>query len=309
MEVKFKKETKFIDNVAYKNKFQFQLWINNYIILQRYFKINGFVDDSIYSEEFSYCMNQIVDKIQKDLKSKSNIFMWYTNYTEPLKLNGFVKDLEAYNDDENFIRLLTNPKIRGEIKTPDGKIINKEYVDYTPESINDYGDTERPRDGEFVFKFSFLIDDVPVYEKIWDGNVYPKYIRNGVDLTNYMAQKEEGFESNFFAENFNYALQRGKTNLINEFIHIICETLSNTFADKYEYNKEMVFRNTPVDEEKHKKAVEFYGGVIRPEITGHVDVENKTRKYTYYSAYKAYEKSWKKKVAKKTAEYRSGLYA
>ena len=95
MEEKFKKESKFVDNVAYKNKFQFLIWVNNNVICQRYFKINGFNEESIYSAEFNECMNGIVDSIQRDLESKSRIFMWYTNMSEPMKIQGFLTEEET----------------------------------------------------------------------------------------------------------------------------------------------------------------------------------------------------------------------
>ena len=94
MEEKIKKESKFVDNIAYKNKFQFLIWANNNVICQRYFKINGFNEESLYSEEFSNCMNGIVHSIQEDLESKSRIFQWYTDTTEPLKMTGFMTDEE-----------------------------------------------------------------------------------------------------------------------------------------------------------------------------------------------------------------------
>ena len=47
MEEKIKKESKFVDNVAYKSKFQFLIWVNDNVICQRYFKINGFNEESV----------------------------------------------------------------------------------------------------------------------------------------------------------------------------------------------------------------------------------------------------------------------
>ena len=45
LENNIKKETKVVDNEAYKERFQFLLWVNDNIICQRYFKINGFNND------------------------------------------------------------------------------------------------------------------------------------------------------------------------------------------------------------------------------------------------------------------------
>ena len=273
MEEKFKKESKFVDNVAYKNKFQFLIWVNNNVICQRYFKINGFNEESIYSAEFNECMNGIVDSIQRDLESKSRIFMWYTNMSEPMKIQGFLTE-----DEDN---------------------------------ININNEIEKPKEGEFIFKFSFLIDDVPVFEKIWDGNVYPKFVRNGVDLTNNYAfyDNKDTSALSFGAAIIRY-MQKGKINLISDFIRRICETLSNSFSDEYVYTKEMTpFKtNNKINKEKYEAAVAYYGGPIKPIVTGHTDIKEETKVYNYLSAFEAAKQSWKKSVRKKTQEYFDNMY-
>ena len=101
-------------------------------------------------------------------------------------------------------------------------------------------------------------------------------MRNGVDLTNSYASKDNHDISSL---SFNAAIirymQRGKNNLISEFIRRICDTLSNTFTEKYEYTKEF---------------------------------EMGDKKYNYLSAYESYKNSWRKAVRKKTQEYYETLY-
>ena len=308
MEEKIKKESKFVDNVAYKSKFQFLIWVNDNVICQRYFKINGFNEESVYTEEFSNCMNGIVRSIQEDLESKSRIFMWYTNMSEPMKMQGFLsnEDLEKYGD--SFLNLITDSSVQGKIQAPDGKIFNKEYIKYAEETANEYGEIEKPKDGEFIFKFSFLIDDVPVFEKIWDGNVYPKFVRNGVDLTNAYSSYNKDDSNMNFGNALVRHMQSGKMNLISDFIRRICDTLSNTFTEKYSYTKNMgVFKNNNTHSEKNDEAVAYYGGVIKPVVTGHIDLEAKNRNYNYLPAFEDYKLSWKKEVSKKTQEYYATL--
>lgn len=287
-EKKFKKENKFVDNIAYKSKFQFLIWVNDNVICQRYFKINGFNEESIYTEEFTNCMNGIVKSIQEDLESKSRIFMWYTNLKEPLKLTGFTTDKEV-----------------------DGKIFHKEYLEYAEGVVNDYGEVERPAEGEYIFKFSFLIDDIPVFEKIWDGNVYPKFVRNGVDLTNsYSSYDNKEVSALSFGAAIVRYMQAGKINLISDFIRRICDTLSNTFTEKYEYTKEMNIycNNNNINKEKQDAAIAYYGGIIKPVVIGHTDIKVEDKKYNYLSAYEDYKQSWRKAVNKKTQEYYATMY-
>ena len=309
MEDKIKKESKFVDNVAYKSKFQFLIWVNDNVICQRYFKINGFNEESVYTEEFSNCMNGIVESIQKDLESKSRIFMWYTNLKEPMKMQGFIRneDVEKYGCE--FLSILTDSSIRGKIEAPDGKIYTKEYINYNENVTNNYGELERPNDGEFIFKFSFLIDDKAVFEKIWDGNVYPKFVRNGVDLTNNYAQYDNKDTSSlsFSAAIIRY-MQNGKTNLISDFIRRICETLSNSFREKYSYTKQMEYNNSEVIDNDRRKAAIAYYGVIKPVVTGHTDIKAENKKYNFLSSIEDYKQSWEKSVRKKTQDYFNNIY-
>ena len=303
-----KKESKFVDNIAYKNKFQFLIWVNDNVICQRYFKINGFNEDALYSAEFAECMDGIVRSIQEDLESKSRIFMWYTDTTAPVKVNGFMTDEEIEKYGSEFFGLIADDSIVGSIQAPDGKIFRKEYVNYP---ITENFENERPNEGEMTFKFSFLIDDVPVYEKIWDGNVYPKFVRNGVDLTNnYASYDNKDISSLNFGSALIRHMQSDKINLISDFIRRICETLSNSYNEKTEYSREMgvYMNNNNIDKDLYDEAVKYYGGAIKPEVTGHTDIKEENRKYTYQSNFEAYKHSWRKSVRKKTQEYYDTMY-
>lgn len=153
-----------------------------------------------------------------------------------------------------------------------------------------------------MFKFSFLIDNVTVYEKAWDGNVYPRFVRNGVDLTNNMS-KYENYSPNSLSDYISYRMQCGKNNLINDSIRRICDTLSNSFDDKYEYTKSVQYNNTGVTKTPfYDDAVKVYG-VIKPIVTGHTDIKPINKRYSFNSALKSYEQSWKRKTFKKTRDY------
>lgn len=271
-----KEKSKFIDNVAYKSKFQFLIWINDNVICQRYFKINGFNEDSIQTSEFIQCMDSIVRSIQEDLESKSRIFMWKTNYKSPLKLTGFLTEEEMEKYGSDFVSIMMDDSIRGDVVAPDGKVFHKSYMEYPEGSYPDFNDSERPAEWEYVFKFAFLIDDVPVYERIWDGNVYPKFVRNGVDLTNSYSSYSNSTASFNTNSPLIKSMQEGKINLISDFIRRICNTLSNTYTDKYEYTR----------------TFGKYGG----------------KKYNYVSSYDSFKQGWKKVTNDKTREYFGTMY-
>lgn len=300
-----KEKRNFVDNIAYKNKFQFLIWVNDNVICQRYFKINGFNEESIHTEDFHNCMSGIVRSIQQDLESKSRIFMAYTNMNEPMKMTGFLTEEEVEKYGASFLMAVTNPNYTVPSVAPDGKVFRPTFINYPETTINEYLESDKPDENEFVFKFAFLIDDVPVFEKIWDGNVYPKFVRNGVDLTNsYATYDSKDTSSISFGSAIVRYMQRDKINLINDFIHRICDTLSNTFSSEYEYTKTMaVYKNNDtVDEAKREEAIAYYG-VIKPVVTGHIDIKPTNKNYSYLTPMEATRASWKKATRKKTYEY------
>lgn len=234
-EKEIKKEPKVVDNEAYKERFQFLLWVNDNIICQRYFKINGFNNDSFKSLEFKETMDNAVRMIQDDLISKSRIFMWYTK-DEPIKMEGFINDNEGRGFSD--LSLLMSPDYNGKVQLSDGKIVNKSYFTYPEDIVDLYSDNEKLLEYEVTFKFQMLDDDVPVYERIWDGTVYPKYVRNGVDLSNSNSMYRDVDPSSL---HFSFAIIRhmtyGKIDLVYHIIKQICEVASYKFEDSDKYTK------------------------------------------------------------------------
>lgn len=210
MEQEVQKKEIVLNNESYKERFQFILMLDDNIICQRYFRINGFKPESIGSYELKEAIDEVVWLIRKDLESKSRVYQWYTN-TMPMKLTGYGKDFDDMRE----------------------KLPQATYFYYTGETNDIYGETERPQPYEFTFRFSFLMDDKVVYEKIWDGSEYPRYVRNSVDLTNsgYAYKDKEPLQLSF-----NLAVLRSmtvdKVDLIYPIINIICNATSDAYGDK-----------------------------------------------------------------------------
>jgi hypothetical protein len=65
-------------------RFEFALYVNGNIICKRNFRINDFIEHSMESLEFKNKVDEIVNMIDNDLKSKSRVFTWfYFNPSEP----------------------------------------------------------------------------------------------------------------------------------------------------------------------------------------------------------------------------------
>lgn len=226
MEQEVQKREVVLNNESYKERFQFIFSLNENIICQRYFKINGFNEDSIESVELRDAIDEIVEMIKNDLVSKSRSYMWYTR-EEPLKMTGFGK---TWLDDAY-------------IKEKSGEAT---FFKYPPEICDTYGDTERPQPYEFTFKFEFVMDDKPIYQCVWDGGVYPRYVRNSVDLTNSNhLYKERDPLSLPFSIAVIRAMTLGKQDLIYTIIRKICDTTSVTYTEKFgSYTKREKYGDT-----------------------------------------------------------------
>lgn len=214
MEQEIQKKENFLINETYKERFQFIFSLDENIICQRYFRINGFIPNSIESVELKDTIDNIVKLIQKDLESKSRVYQWYTRDT-PIKLTGFTK-----GDEET-------------------------YFVYPSDIVDTYIDNDKPLPYEHCFKFSFLMDGKTVYEKIWDGGNYPKYVRNSVDLTNSNSlYKDREPMSLPFNISVVRSMTKDKNDLIYTIIREICDITSNSSNEKnIRYTKSVKYGN------------------------------------------------------------------
>lgn len=221
---------------------------NGNIICQRYFKVNGFNPKSLNSEELYYTIRDIVHMIKDDLKSKSRIYTAIT-MGKSTKLTGFYKGEKLSNSDA---ALVFQDDVRGEVTLSNGTVLNKTYIDYDVE--------EEVDDSPFTLKFSYLFDDKVVYEEVWDGTVYPKYVRNCIDLSNSNASyKNVDHMRMTFSQQMTKSLNSGRADLIYNIIKLFCDTLSNDVDDdgnsidkgyttsvKYS-NKKYYYTSYPID--------------------------------------------------------------
>nr|DAP93769.1 MAG TPA: hypothetical protein [Bacteriophage sp.] len=215
-----KKEVKVIDNTQWKERHQFVLSANGNIICQRYFKVNGFNPKSLNSEELYYTIRDIVHMIKDDLKSKSRIYTAIT-MGKSTKLTGFYKGEKLSNSDA---ALVFQDDVRGEVTLSNGTVLNKTYIDYDVE--------EEVDDSPFTLKFTYLFDDKVVYEEVWDGTVYPKYVRNCIDLSNSNASYKNVDPMRMtFSQQMTKSLNSGRADLIYNIIKLFCDTLSNDVDD------------------------------------------------------------------------------
>ena len=237
-----------------KERFEFELTVNGNIICQRYFKINNFKERSFYSTEFIDAVEECADMIKENLVEKSKVYM---DHMAP----------RIFNSEEQLRNYLYNPDGTVNTHHTDGfgfgrHIIVKgtpghEYVwadklvdegPRKPEDFNEFADTEEGEQG-VTFKFSVydngykLNNRRVVAETIWDGSQYPKFVRNGVDLSNGRGRYDNYDLSRMsFEMSLYYWCNVGQPDLVPIIIRTICEACS--FQDKSDYTTTLKYGDT-----------------------------------------------------------------
>lgn len=97
----------------YQGKFEFTIYLNNNIIVQRYFPIIGFNEAAINSLNFKDAVDFCVDTIQLHLKNKSLDFM-----NDSARL---------YYEDPNFDKSDANDMIKIIVKSDNKQIAYREF--------------------------------------------------------------------------------------------------------------------------------------------------------------------------------------
>lgn len=216
-----------------KERFEFVLKINEFIVCQRYFKIPAMVRTSaLHSEEMLDTLNYCVSLIQADLRNKSNL---YYHYTAP----------QVFNNVDEYEKWIPNNKLDvpsyvvfrdtetthiwdGEKLTPYDRYFN--VGDYITQKDGD----ETPN----TLKFEVLDNGKPIYSRIWDANVYPRFIRNNIDLSN--GKNKYSFEEKPFEHLLVKLLNKDRQDLVFKIINEICElftTEGTKFTTKMKYGK------------------------------------------------------------------------
>lgn len=251
-----------------RERFEFELTVNGNIICQRYFKMNWAEEDekgnviyhpfneaSVYSTDFYYKALECVELIKKSLLSKSRI---YTAHMAPLIFNN-EKEMRGYlfNADGTPNKTHTNNIFFGshiilrEPNSPefvwignDVKNLGLRHEDEYTEFINE------PEQG-ITFKFA-IIDNGKDYIKkpvrkekfatIWDGSIYPKFVRNAVDLSNGKKSRFDSVSSLSHDASLYYWCNLGQDDLIPQIVRNLRDVC--TLDSSKSYNTEMSYGET-----------------------------------------------------------------
>lgn len=231
----------------FKERFEFKLTVGENIICQRYFKINNFNPTSLKSLELTDVMRYLADMVDKDLKDKSHV---YLDIMAPM----------IFHTEEEMNTYFADPYNQKHVRGGHGIVVksNSEH-DYAWRCFYDkegnvtggnvipltfkFDDGEFGRaltDDDFVeYKLSFIDNGVDmntpreVATIVWTG-VYPKYVRNSIDLSNKRGRFENvNVMTLGFDQYLVYKIFSGRQDLVYRIIKEIQVTCSNSSDSWY----------------------------------------------------------------------------
>lgn len=213
--------------LAKKERFEFVLTINDNIICQRYFHINGFKPKSLYSQELKETFNYCVSLIKRDLRNKSAIFLKMTVpqiFESKEQMDEWVKHPSWELEVPSFIVLKDSDEVYvwdGEkVDLYDGFFNRSEFL------VEDDDETNAKND----LKLAFLDNGKEIISQVWDGNVYPRFVRNNIDLSN----QKNRYDGNSICESILIkAMIDGQKDLIPQIVKELCVCCS--YEEGYDY--------------------------------------------------------------------------
>lgn len=218
--------------LAFKERFEFRLTVGEDIICQRYFRIGNFNPISLKSNELMDTIRGCADTIDRDLKSKSLI---YLEIFTP----------RIFNTMEEFEKYIESEKNRNSLVRGEGVVIKsvKDH-DFAWNGVDGLVSLDfKFEDGEFseplteedyvTYKFAFFDYGREVCSATWVG-VYPRFVRNSIDLSNKRGKLDPddiyrvGFEQYIL-----YKLVEGRSDLVWKLVKDICYTCSDSNDSDY----------------------------------------------------------------------------
>lgn len=246
-----------------KERFEFVFTVNGNIICQRYFRINGFKIKSLNSEELTETFRECVALIKNDLTKKSNIFLWYTSpqvFDDEEEM--FNSQWKLNKNEQTFIVLRNSDDTYlwngSAINHYEGYFNKSEYVG----GINN--------DTPCILKLAFLDNGREVISETWDGNVYPRFVRTNIDLSNSKNKYDNGSNFSPFESALIKIMIEGQPDLIPQIVKELCVCCSyeddNDYTTKINYGDKTYNLNTREDwyrytysmEQKLRKKTEKY---------------------------------------------------
>lgn len=207
----------------FKPRFAIVLSAGDNIIIRRDFSIGQFNPTSLLSVELSDTMRFCGHLVDESLKNKTQV---YLEIGAPRVFNSVAQMEEYFENPEHCAQMtlgegivIGGPSPRQYYWGKDGHpVLSTYHFDK-----GDFTNGLKPEDRIF-YKLAFLYDEREVCACGWEG-VYPKFVRNSIDLTNKQVQTDKyDITMMGFGDYVRHTMVKGKRGLDWSIIKEICNT-------------------------------------------------------------------------------------
>jgi hypothetical protein len=274
-----------------KERFSFVLTVNGNIVCKRYFRINGFKNESessvnlcghhfekvgdaentaIYTS-IQGALEHCVDLIHKDLVYKSNVYLWNS---AP----------QVFDSVEQMNALIYKPTFRPQVAS---YVVLRDCDDvyvWTGEGLELYNRAGKPvepytnifntsdyiggieNDAQNQLKFAFYDNGQEICSKVWDANVYPRFVRNNIDLSNTKNKYKQNDQFSIVEATLVDLMIKDRQDLIPLIVRELCSACSLSDKNDYvttlngynlNYNQTNSRRYSAIERKLRKKTEEY----------------------------------------------------
>jgi hypothetical protein len=236
-----------------KERFEFVLTSNGNVVCQRYFRIHGFKHESESSLQltghgwetdkdgnkmyFEGALERCARMIHDDLAYKSRMYLWYSapqTFQNEAEFEKWIAAQPFSIKVPSFVVMRENENVYvwdGENGQPymlDGKPCEPFEARF---NRNDYfeNDDEQP----VKLKLSFLDNGREVCSTEWSANIYPKFVRNNIDLSNSKNKYKNPEQFSIIEATLIDIMIANRQDLIPLIVREICQACSFENADDY----------------------------------------------------------------------------
>lgn len=274
-----------------KERFSFVLTVNGNIVCKRYFRINGFKNESETSVNlcghhydvkegedgnklYKYingALEYCADLIHKDLVYKSNVYLWNSApqvFDSIEQMNELVQKPTFRPSVASYIVIRDCSDVyvwngeKADLYNRDGKAVAP-YTNIF--NVSDYiGGTETETKNEL--KFAFYDNGQEICSKVWDANVYPRFVRSNIDLSNTKNKYKQGDQFSIVEATLVDLMIKDRQDLIPVIVREFCRACSlddktayiNTLYDyNLNYNQTNSRRYAAIERKLRKKTEEY----------------------------------------------------
>jgi hypothetical protein len=262
-----------------KERFEFVLTSNGNVVCQRYFRIHGFKSESELSLQlvghgfdtndsqkvyFEGALERCARMIHEDLVHKSKMYLWYSaphTFRNETEMESWVKNQTFNIPVPSFVAMQENENVYvwgGETMQP--YIVNGTPCEPFEARFNRNDYFQSPDEQPVNLKLSFLDNGREVCSIEWNANIYPRFVRTNIDLSNSKNKYKNPEQFSIVEATLVDIMIENRQDLIPLIVREFCQACSfenaNEYATTVKYGNKVYNLNIHEENRKYFRSLE-----------------------------------------------------